>query len=391
MPRISLSDAFVERCRGQTGARLHFLDTRIPGLQLEVSSRSKRFVLRSRGDYVTLGRWPLIDVSDARRLALDRLRQQFDVVIEKPNEPPKVASHASPSPTKKRPTLAALLDEYVKVKAPSARTAQDYKTLLARYWGDYCHRPLDLLGPDQFLERFRSIQSPSQANHSLRTIRALFRYFNAAHDDQLPVPTTKALAVDGAHYIAPRSRMVSQGQQRAWLASVDKMAGPTARDLFELLALTGLRQGEALAISWDQVDLQGGILSLPKTKNGRPHSIPLGKRAVALLTARKAVSPDKVFAISVRNVRFSVARVVNHSNIAWSCHDLRRGFATAATRLQVPHRAVKRLLNHTEKDVTGQHYVWLDVEDVRPYAQAIEDYFCEKWRPKTIEPYEASR
>jgi integrase len=277
-----------------------------------------------------------------------------------------------------------VLEDYIRDKALGARTEEDYRGLLKRYWADYLDRPVTNLGPDEFLSRYREIKSPSQANHSTRIVRALYRYFNAANDDALPIPTVKALAIDGAHRLDPRQRMVARDEQAKWIGAVDAKAGPTARDLFRLLALTGLRQGEGLALTWDNIDLDRRVLTVPITKNGKPHSLPIGIRLAKLLDARRALSGEKVFSISVRNTRFSVARVVEASGVAWSCHDLRRGFATAATRLGIPDRAVKRLMNHSENDVTGKHYIWLDVEDVRPHIEAIEDHFWSMWSAPAV-------
>jgi integrase len=254
------------------------------------------------------------------------------------------------------PSLEAALLEYIGVRRLKPRTALDYQVCLRRYWADYMEQPLASLDANAVLARFRTIQSPAQANYSLRIIRAVFRFHNAAHDDTLPIPTAKVLALEGAHPIAPRSRLIPDDKQPAWYRAIQSNTGPVAGDLFIFLACTGLRLGEALSLKWEDI--------------------------VALLEGRHGLSVDAssvVFHINQRNVRKAVARVISACPVPWSSHDLRRGLVSLAVRLNIPDRAVKRLVNHSESDVTGRHYVHLGTDALRPYVQSIEDALWKMW------------
>jgi integrase len=280
------------------------------------------------------------------------------------------------------PSLEAALLEYIGVRRLKPRTALDYQVCLRRYWADYMEQPLASLDANAVLARFRTIQSPAQANYSLRIIRAVFRFHNAAHDDTLPIPTAKVLALEGAHPIAPRSRLIPDDKQPAWYRAIQSNTGPVAGDLFIFLACTGLRLGEALSLKWEDIDLAGRSLTVKDTKNGKPHSLPLGRRIIALLEGRHGLSVDAssvVFHINQRNVRKAVARVISACPVPWSSHDLRRGLVSLAVRLNIPDRAVKRLVNHSESDVTGRHYVHLGTDALRPYVQSIEDALWKMW------------
>lgn len=377
----TLSDALISAIKpSPSGGRVRVLDTRLPGFLVEVSPRHRRFVVRSRGHYKTLGRWPVITTQDARIAALEFLRE---LALGRPEKTDTTLSARPSAATEwSGPTLRKAIEEYVGVKRLKARTAADYQLCLGRYWADYLEQPLAALDGDAVLSRFRDIQSPAQANYSLRIIRAVFRFHNAAHDDSLPIPTSKVLALEGAHSIAPRSRLIPDDKQRSWYVAVQYRTGRIAGDLFIFLACTGLRLGEALSLTWADVDLLGKSLTIKDTKNGRPHSLPIGRRAVALLEARRDCgegSSVAVFHINQRNVRKAVARVIAACPVAWSSHDLRRGFVSLAVRLNIPDRAVKRLVNHSERDVTGRHYVHLGLDALRPYMQSIEDALWRLW------------
>lgn len=377
----TLSDALISAITpSPAGGRVRVQDTRLPGFLVEVSPRHKRFVVRSRGHYKTLGRWPVITTQDARIAALEFLRE---LALGGPKAPDAALLAPPPVATEwSGPTLRTAIEEYVGVKRLKARTAADYQLCLGRYWADYLEQPLATLDGDAVLSRFRDIRSPAQANYSLRIIRAVFRFHNAAHDDSLPIPTAKVLALEGAHSIAPRSRLIPDDKQRSWYLAIQPSTGPASGDLFVFLACSGLRLGEALSLRWVDIDLAGRSLTVKDTKNGRPHSLPLGWRMAALLERRRGLGGDAssvVFHINQRNVRKAVARVITACPVPWSSHDLRRGFVSLAVRLNIPDRAVKRLVNHSERDVTGRHYVHLGLDALRPYMQAIEDALWGMW------------
>jgi integrase len=58
--------------------------------------------------------------------------------------------------------------------------------------------------------------------------------------------------------------------------------------IIKLLILTGQRMNEIAALRWSEIDFDRSVISLPsgRTKNGRPHEVPLSKTAQSLLAAR---------------------------------------------------------------------------------------------------------
>lgn len=403
--KAKLSDALLSSLScPPRGGRVEVRDTQLPGFLVEVSARHKRFVVRCRGIYRTVGKWPIMTIQEARIAALEVLRgielghyqelhkdSPLAPLIAAPSVLSVVPQVPPPASTTKGkavecPTLKETLGKYLEVKRVKPRTAQDYRLILKRHWRDYLGQPLSALTGDAVLERFRAITAPSGANYSLRIIRALFRFHNAANDDTLPVPTAKVLALEGAHHLQPRSRLILDDQQEAWFQAVQGQAGTTGKDLFVFLACTGLRLGEARGLEWTSVDHSTTSITIQETKNGRPHTLPLGKRMMALIEVRKGLygeSSALVFPINERNVRKAVYKVIAKCSIDWSSHDLRRGFVSLATRLGVPDRIVKRLVNHSEGDVTGRHYVHLSTDALRPHIQAIEDALWAHWEGTT--------
>ncbi len=70
----------------------------------------------------------------------------------------------------------------------------------------------------------------------------------------------------------------------AWMADLRKREGFPARAL-EFLALTAARSGEVRGVTWDEIDLERGLWTVParRMKMQREHRVPLTTEAVALL------------------------------------------------------------------------------------------------------------
>jgi integrase len=110
-------------------------------------------------------------------------------------------------------------------------------------------------------------------------------------------------------------------------------AAPEVKEQFgqiiRLLALTGCRRSEIAELRWSEVDLDKAVISLPgsRTKNKRPHVIPLAPAAVEVLEAVPRISDTLVFF----NFGWSRAKVALDAKVElppWVIHDIRRSVAT---------------------------------------------------------------
>ena len=133
---------------------------------------------------------------------------------------------------------------------------------------------LDLL--DGLVESGR----PLAANRVLAAIRKLFNWAMAR--DIIASSPCAGVKPPSAENV--RDRVLSDAELRGiWLAA-DKLDGPFAA-LTKLLLLTGQRRDEVARMAWSEVDLNSRLWTLPKerSKNGKPHDIPLSKPAVEIL------------------------------------------------------------------------------------------------------------
>jgi integrase len=151
--------------------------------------------------------------------------------------------------------------------------------------------------------------------------------------------------------------------------------------LLEALALTGLRFSELATLPWSRVDLGMGTITIPDTtsKNRRPLVRPITRRVGEILGelrrdySGELVFPGRVQGQPLNNTRKLQLELQARTGLWITPHDLRRVWASAATRAGLPAVAVKRLLNHMGHEEVTEGYIRLGLDELLDYSQAVED------------------
>jgi integrase len=166
-----------------------------------------------------------------------------------------------------------------------------------------------------------------------------------------PQGRTRLLAAD------EESRLIAElqpvGRRSPWMAPM------------VLLALeTAMRRGELLSMRWENVNLKLQTVLLPMTKNGTARTVPLSKRAVAILQALPGSRNGPVLPLSYMAVNNCFVRACKRAQIVnLHFHDLRH---TATTRL------AEKLPNVIElASVTGHQTIQMLKRYYHPKAEVL--------------------
>ncbi len=165
-----------------------------------------------------------------------------------------------------RLTVQTFLDRWLRDSVePSnrARTAQGYGVIVRRHLIPALGRiPLAKLAPGQVQALLNAKGAEGLSAQSIRNIHAVLRRaLNQAHRWGL-IPRNPATLVDVPRATAFEAPTITPEQARAILAAVQ---GDRLEALVTLTLATGLRQGEALALRWSDVDLDAGSLTVRRT------------------------------------------------------------------------------------------------------------------------------
>ena len=125
--------------------------------------------------------------------------------------------------------------------------------------------------------------------------------------------------------------------------------------IVRLLILTGQRRDEIAELEWREVDLAAAMISLPgaRTKNGKPHVVPLARQAVAILEALEHRHGDRVFAAQTWDQIEGQARRDGAAREPWVLHDLRRSAVTRMAELGIAPHVVEAVVNHVSGHKAG--------------------------------------
>ena len=133
-----------------------------------------------------------------------------------------------------------------------------------------------------------------------------------------------------------------------------------------LLAVTGARKNEVLHARWDLVDLNRCLLTVPKSKSGKPRHIALSPFAVRILqrqAAKREGSHPFVFpsprrpGMPLEDVRNAWTRAAKAAGLpaGFRIHDLRHSFASVLANLGTPLNEIGVLLGHSQMSTTQRY------------------------------------
>lgn len=329
-------------------------DAEIKGLGLRITHLGvKSFVLSYRID----GRKRLLTLGRASGLKLTKARDIAGAAL--------IGVRAGVDPLDARaarealPTVSEGLDQYLQQHIPARqakgrmaeKTVSEYTREIEKYIRPTIgkKRIKDITKGD--IEKVLKPLPPIMANRVCALLSAIFNQFE--HWEYRPQHTNPARGIEKAVEDA-RDRTFSESELSALGKALDALEelNPVATLAIRLAAVTGLRIGEIIAMRWEDIDFEGGVLILPKTKTGRRiHTLPTAALALLVDAHRQGEfviagrSPDKPLKYnSVRNHWADACQQAGIKGVR--LHDLRRTIMTEAAALGVGAHLLRDMVGH---------------------------------------------
>jgi integrase len=264
--------------------------------------------------------------------------------------------------TKDNNLFSDIVRDYLVFKQPQMkqRSFEECKRHLEQHWKVLNKLPVATIDRFTVAGHLRNLvkdSGPVGADRARSSLSAMFAWaIGEGLTENNPV-----IGTNKASDRKPRERVLSDSELAAiWNAAPDNAYCRIVR----LLMITGQRREEigglreAELVSLDQPD--GARIALPgtRTKNSRPHDVPLSAMAVATLRAQPSLA-GRTLIFGEGKGGFSgwsksKAALDAISQVKdWTLHDLRRTAATRMADLNVQPHVIEAILNHVSGHKSG--------------------------------------
>ena len=248
---------------------------------------------------------------------------------------------------------------------------------------DQCPKALTTLTLNR-IQTFLKRASRTNNRFSMQHVVASLRTFLKAKHAQRVIaqPLHQQIDTPWVYRLERLPRALPWSQVWALLLSIDRSEPGGWRDftMLYLAAAYGLRSGELVRLTLEDIDWRGATLRVPQSKTGRSLQLPLTDEAAKVLIdylrlARCDSTHRELFlriyapsgplaATAVNDVLEKRARESGLKLPRLGSHVLRHSFALHLLRRRVPMKAIGDALGHRDPESTGI-YLRLALEDLR--------------------------
>ena len=207
--------------------------------------------------------------------------------------------------------------------------------------------------------------APIQANRIYALLATFFKWCTIGGGALTKLEVSPMARIEKPSFERARERYLDETEIKLFLKHVDK-AGDFA-PVYRTLLYLGLRASEPFKIT--RADVDGERATIRDTKNDLPFAVYLTETVRGFGFKAKGKQDDAVFALTQGGLRKAGARILkamqedDETVQPWTPHDLRRTMTTNLARFLdehkrplVPMETRKKMINHKDSSVTGEHY-----------------------------------
>jgi integrase len=230
------------------------------------------------------------------------------------------------------------------------------------------NRRMAEIGPEDLRALCAKIKgrgAPATAVIAREIVKLVFAYA-AMHGEKAPNPADEVGPSSIATFV-PKDRALSPSEIRLMHRLLETTATlPTIRLALRLVLLTLVRKSELIEATWDEVDFENAVWSIPKSrmKAGKPHNVYLSQQALDIFIALHTCAAGSKFVLPSRydadrcmskatlnRVTQVIAEKAKESNLPlepFTVHDLRRTGSTILNEVGFNGDWIEKCLAHED-------------------------------------------
>lgn len=402
MPKLKLTDAAVQRIKPPAKGQVDYWDTLLSPFALRVSyNGTKSWITQPRvlidGKWkparITLGRYPVLSLADARELAREAIQQAAE------GKDPRRLKHERKRQQEddSRNTFGAIRDLFIErycERELKASSAAEYKRVLTgvrfKPWENAPIKDITRRSVADLLDEIVD-ESPYMANRTLAYLRKMMNWAVGTRHIMEHAPTDR---IQTPSKEKSRERVLTDDEIKFIWKACDSIGDIYAYTV-KMLILTGQRSGEVSAMHRVELyglDTENAFWKIPpeRTKNGRPHEVPLSPLAIETLRTVPNIG-DFVFSYSgktpicmtsaaKRRLDAKAKEIAKGAGCAdcfkhnWRIHDIRRTVVTKLNSLGTPPHIVETIVNHVSGTRSGVAGVYNRAEYTNEKRAALNQW-----------------
>ena len=358
MPRIKLTKSAIDALPTPS-SDLVYWDAGFPGFGVKVTPKGRKvFVVLYRtggaGSKLrkyTIGPYGRVTLHQARVAA----QRVFAAKVEG-RDPAAEKREAKRRVVADR--VEDLLESFIAQRLSQNRSAGEVARLLRREVGQaWTGKSIHEISKRDVVDVISAVEqrgAPVAANKTLKSIKTFLRWcvgravLDQSPAEGVPLPTKEVA----------RDRVLDDHELAQVIIAARNIGGPYG-GIVELLALTGQRREEVARLTWQELDLQQRVWTIPKsrTKNAKTHVVHLSEQSIDVLKRANRQGPLVFSLLGTKPFQeFSRAKSVldQLSGVSgWRLHDLRRTCVSGMARLGVAPHVADKILNHQSGTISG--------------------------------------
>jgi integrase len=193
--------------------------------------------------------------------------------------------------------------------------------------------------------------APATAIHVRDIVKQIYG-FAILHGEKVPNPADNVGPASIATFV-PKDRSLSPTEIRIMLKQLEKVATlPTIRLGMRLYMQTMVRKSELQDATWDEVDFENAVWSIPKErmKRSKAHNVYLSRQVLDVLPSRYAADAPMSRA-TFNRVTYLVVEQAKNEGLPlepFTVHDLRRTGSTLLNELGFNRDWIEKCLAHED-------------------------------------------
>ena len=213
--------------------------------------------------------------------------------------------------------------------------------------------------------KVKARSAPATAVHIRDIVKQVYA-FAILHGEKVANPADDVGAASIATFV-PKDRALSPAEIRLMYRQMESVATyPTIRLALRLIVLTLVRKGELIEATWDEVDFENALWTIPKhrMKGRNPHNVYLSRQVLDIFVALHTCAAGSKFVLPSR---YDADRCMSHATLnrvtqivserakaaglplePFTVHDLRRTGSTLLNEIGFNRDWIEKCLAHED-------------------------------------------